>query len=53
MFIYRDWYYNHDTDKQNITEILVKKHRNGALDDIELYFHPEQRKFTDLDRFHA
>jgi replicative DNA helicase len=53
MFIYRDWYYNHDTDKQNITEILIKKHRNGALDDIELYFHPEQRKFTDLDRFHA
>jgi replicative DNA helicase len=53
MFIYRDWYYNHDTDKQNITEILVKKHRNGALDDIELFFHAEQRRFTDVDRFHA
>lgn len=51
-FIYRPWYYDKEADP-NITEILIKKHRNGAIDDIELYFNAEQRRFTDLDRFRA
>ena len=51
MFIYRESYYNKQTDRENITDILVKKHRNGPVGDIELYFHPEQRRFTNLDRF--
>lgn len=51
-FIYRPWYYDKQAD-ENITEILVKKHRNGPTGDIELYFHPDQRRFTDLDRFRA
>jgi len=51
-FIYRPWYYDKEAD-ENITQILVKKHRNGAIGDLELYFSPEQRKFTDLDRLHA
>jgi replicative DNA helicase len=53
MFIYRDWYYNKDTEKENITDILIKKHRNGPIRDVELYFHPEQRRFTDLVRYQA
>jgi replicative DNA helicase len=45
-FIYRPWYYDKQAD-ENITEILIKKHRNGPIGDVELYFHPEQRRFTD------
>jgi replicative DNA helicase len=51
MFIYREAYYNKQTDRENITDILIKKHRNGPVGDVELYFHPEQRRFTNLDRF--
>ncbi len=51
-FIYRPYYYDKEADP-NITEILVKKHRNGAIGDVELYFDAAQRRFTDLDRFHA
>jgi replicative DNA helicase len=53
MFIYREAYYNKQTDRENVTDILIKKHRNGPIGDLELYFHPEQRRFTDLDRFHV
>jgi len=51
-FIYRPWYYDKEAD-ENITEILVKKHRNGPIGDVELYFDASQRRFTDLDRFHG
>jgi replicative DNA helicase len=53
MFIYRESYYNKETERENVTDILIKKHRNGPTGDIELYFHPEQRRFSDLDRFRA
>ncbi|HEY6736322.1 MAG TPA: replicative DNA helicase [Candidatus Saccharimonadia bacterium] len=53
MFIYREAYYNKQTDRDNITDILIRKHRNGPVGDVELYFHPEQRRFTDLERFHG
>ncbi|MBW4062096.1 replicative DNA helicase [Candidatus Saccharibacteria bacterium] len=51
-FIYRPWYYDKEAD-ENITEILIRKHRNGPIGDVELYFNAAQRKFTDLDRFHG
>ncbi|HUD11920.1 MAG TPA: DnaB-like helicase C-terminal domain-containing protein, partial [Candidatus Saccharimonadia bacterium] len=53
MFIYREAYYNKQTDRENITDIQIKKHRNGPTGDIELYFHPEQRRFSNLERFHG
>jgi replicative DNA helicase len=52
MFIYREAYYDKDTERENVTDILIKKHRNGPTGDVELYFHPEQRRFTNLDRLH-
>jgi replicative DNA helicase len=52
MFIYREAYYNPDTDKQNITELILAKHRNGPTGTVELYFHPEQLKFLSLDKSH-
>jgi replicative DNA helicase len=45
-FIYRPWYYDKSAN-ENTTEVLIKKHRNGPIGDVELYFHAEQRRFTD------
>ncbi len=50
MFIYREDYYNPDTDKPNIADILIKKHRNGPTGQIQLYWHPEQLLFRSLDK---
>lgn len=51
-FIYREDYYNPDTERQNITDILIKKHRNGALRNIELYFDRDKQRFRSLDTNH-
>jgi replicative DNA helicase len=52
MFIYREQYYNPETDRQGITDLIIAKHRNGPVGTIELYFHPERLRFTSLDRKH-
>ncbi len=52
-FIYREDYYNPETDRKNITDILIKKHRNGALRNVELYFDRDKQKFRSLDTSHA
>ena len=49
-FMYREDYYDEDTDRQHITDVFIKKHRNGPTGHIELYFHPEQLKFMSLDK---
>ena len=50
MFLYREDYYNQDTENANITELSIAKHRNGATDTIRLRFHKETMRFTDLVR---
>lgn len=50
MFIYRDDYYNHDTDKKGISEIIVAKQRNGPIGTVELAWLPEYTKFANLER---
>jgi replicative DNA helicase len=50
MFIYRDEYYERDTAKKNVAEILIRKHRNGPTGEVDLFFSPEQQKFSDLAR---
>ncbi len=52
-FIYREDFYNPDTDRKNITDILIKKHRNGPTGNIELYFDREKQRFRTLDVKHA
>jgi len=52
MFIYREAYYNPDTDRQNITDLIIAKHRNGPVGRVELYFHPERLRFQSLDNRH-
>ena len=49
MFLYRDDYYNHDTDKKGISEIIIAKHRNGPIGTVELAWLPEYTKFANLE----
>lgn len=49
-FIYREAYYNPETDRQNITDLIIAKHRNGPTGVVELYFHPERLRFMSLDK---
>jgi replicative DNA helicase len=50
MFLYRDDYYNEDTDKKNISEIIIAKHRNGSIGTVELAWIPQYTKFGNLER---
>lgn len=52
-FIYREDYYNPETDRTNITDILIKKHRNGALGNVELYFDKDKQLFRSVDTRHS
>lgn len=53
MFLHRPDYYRQNDDnyeETHITELLVAKHRHGAVGKIELYFHPELLRFMSLDK---
>jgi replicative DNA helicase len=53
IFIYREDYYNPETDRRNITDIMIKKHRNGPTGNVELYFEKEKQRFRSLDHKHS
>ena len=48
-FLYRDDYYDTESEKQNIIEIIISKQRNGPVGSVELAFVKEYNKFVDLD----
>lgn len=50
MFIYRDDYYNKDTEKKGIAEIIIAKQRNGPIGTVELVWLPDYTKFANLER---
>jgi replicative DNA helicase len=50
MFIYRDDYYNQDSEKKGIAEIIIAKQRNGPIGTIELKWLPEFTKFANLEK---
>jgi replicative DNA helicase len=50
MFIYRDDYYNDASERPNIAEINVAKHRNGPTGSIDLYWHGKLATFRNLQR---
>ena len=51
MFIYRDEYYNPETtERPNIAEINIAKHRNGPTGVIDLYWHGKLATFRNLQR---
>src|SRR6266705_71152 len=49
MFIYREDVYNPDTERKNIADIIVAKHRNGPVGEVSLYFQASQTRFCDLE----
>lgn len=49
MFIYRDDYYNKDTDLKGISEIIIAKQRNGPIGTVNLAWLPEYTKFANLE----
>ena len=48
IFIYRDVKYNEDTDRPNIAEIIVSKHRHGPTGSVDLFFDEQHTEFTEL-----
>ncbi|HEX7940708.1 MAG TPA: DnaB-like helicase C-terminal domain-containing protein, partial [Gemmatimonadaceae bacterium] len=53
MFIYRDEYYDRESEREGEADIIISKHRNGALGDVVLTFQKEYPKFMNFagDRF--
>lgn len=51
-FIYREEYYNPDTERKAITDIMIKKHRNGPTGNVELYFDKDKQRFRSVDTRH-
>lgn len=52
-FIYREEFYKPDTDRKKITDIFIKKHRNGPIGGVELYFDNEKQRFRSIDKRHS
>ena len=50
MFVYRDEYYNKESEKQGIAEVLIGKHRNGPIGSVELTFLDRYPKFASIAR---
>lgn len=50
MFIYRDDYYNKDTDKKNIAEVIIAKQRNGPIGTVNLVWLPQYTKFANMQK---
>ena len=49
MFIYRDDVYHPESERKNIADIIVAKHRNGPVGEVSLYFQANQTRFHDLE----
>lgn len=50
MFIYRDDYYNQESEKKGIAEIILAKHRGGSIGTVELVWLANYTKFANLDK---
>src|SRR5699024_867429 len=51
LFLYRDEYYHEDSEKKNIGELIISKHRNGPTGSIELVWKKEFTKFLNKENF--
>lgn len=47
-FLYRDDYYNPDTLRQNMTDLIIRKHRNGRIGSVEFYFDKAHQRFRGM-----
>lgn len=53
LMMYREDYYEEDSDRPGVTDIYIRKHRNGPIGRIELLFKKEQMRFYDIDKVHS
>jgi len=52
MFIHREDKFDHESEKKNLAELIVAKHRNGPIGQIPLRFFENNARFADLQTFH-
>lgn len=52
-FLYREDYYEPDSERKNLMDVLIKKHRNGPTGAVELYFDREKQRIRSVDSSHA
>ncbi|MDD4319784.1 MAG: replicative DNA helicase [Candidatus Peribacteraceae bacterium] len=53
LMMYREDYYEEDSDRPGMTDIYIRKHRNGPTGRVELHFKKEQMRFYDVDKAHS
>lgn len=53
LMMYRKDYYDEDTDNPGVTDVFIRKHRNGPTGRVELMFKKEQMRFYDIDKQHS
>lgn len=53
LMLYREDYYEEDTERAGITDVYIRKHRNGPVGRVELMFKKEQMRFYDIDKTHT
>ena len=51
MFLYRDDYYNEDSEKKNIAEVILAKHRSGSTGTVELLWLGNYTKFANIEKY--
>ena len=51
MFLYRDAYYNRDSEEQNVAECIVAKNRHGEVDTVKLGWDGEHTRFSSLETY--
>ncbi|MBI5413825.1 replicative DNA helicase [Candidatus Peregrinibacteria bacterium] len=50
LMMYREDYYEEDTERKGITDLYIRKHRNGPTGHVELMFEKEKMRFLDIER---
>lgn len=53
LMMYREDYYEEDSSRPGMTDIYIRKHRNGPTGRVELLFKREQMRFYDVDKAHS
>ncbi len=52
-FLYREDYYEPESERKNLMDVLIKKHRNGPTGAVELYFDRDKQRIRSVDTTHA
>jgi len=53
MMLYREDYYEEDSDRPGLTDVYIRKHRNGPIGRVELMFKKDHLRFYDVDKVHS